>query len=173
MAGNRPTQFTQGHFRDRIYPAGSSRLLASSNFAHQYPTHTHQGLTRDTVRPARPLLGCPGTKLALLSIKHSFGAILRVLGEFFHAWASNRTSRAKSIRTNTRPHCAGRVFSRRRLSRTARRMVGISDASTSRGLKEKPPLRGDPAPRLKYFSPLPGDPAPRLKYFSPTHTQNG
>ena len=32
-------------------------------------------------------------------------------------------------------------------------MVGISDASTSRGLKEKPPLHGDPAP-------LPRGPAP-------------
>ena len=32
-----------------------------------YLTHTHQRLTRDTVRPARPLLGCPGKKLALLA----------------------------------------------------------------------------------------------------------
>ena len=67
-------------------------------------------------------------------------------------------------------------------------MVGISDASTSRGLKEKPSPRGDPAPlprgpahekekpllrggpapRLKHFSPLPADPAPRMKHYSPT-----
>ena len=127
-----------GHFRDRIHPAGSSRLLASSNFAHQYPTHTHQGLTRDTVHPARPLLECPGTKLALLArfwgipVKNSpcspasgvpryktrparttyrpnryktrpachktliWGHFARA-GRFFHAWASNRASRAKNI----------------------------------------------------------------------------
>ena len=64
---------------------------------------------------------------------------MRVLGDFFTLGPATGRAGRKISRTNTHPHCAGRVFSRPRLSRTARRMVGISDASTNRGLKEKPP----------------------------------
>ena len=88
--------------------------------------------------------------------------------------ATGRAGR-KISRTNTRPHCAGRVFSRRRLSHTARRMVGISDASTSRGLKEKPPLHGDPAPlprgpapaRERKTAPVRGSSTPVETFFAP------
>lgn len=42
-------------------------------------------------------MGEPGTKLAQHAIKHRFSAIFRALGEFFHAQAGNRPSRAKKV----------------------------------------------------------------------------
>ena len=42
-------------------------------------------------------LGEPGTKLAQHAIKHRFSAIFRALGEFSHAQAGNRPSRAKKV----------------------------------------------------------------------------
>ena len=65
-------------------------------------------------------------------------------------------------------------------------IVDVSAASKNQEAKEKPPLHGDPTPRMKDFPPLHGDPTPRMKHFpplhgmdraimkfsSPTHTQN-
>ena len=48
-------------------------------------------------------------------------------------------------------------------------IVGVSDASKTQEAEEKPPLHGDPAPRMKHFPPLHGDPAPRMKHFPPPH----
>ena len=47
--------------------------------------------------------------------------------------------------------------------------MGVSAASKNQEAKEKPPLHGDPAPRMKHFSPLHGDPAPRMKHSPPLH----
>ena len=55
---------------------------------------------------------------------------------------------------------------------TARRIVGVSAASKNQEATEKPPLYGDPAPRMKHFSPLHGMDRAIMKFLSPTHTQN-
>ena len=64
------------------------------------------------------------------------------------------------------------VFFLHHPSRTARRIVGVSAASQNQEAKEKPPLHGDPAPRMKHFSPLHADPAPRMKHFPPLHSMD-
>ena len=51
-------------------------------------------------------------------------------------------------------------------------IVGVSDASKTQEAEEKPPLHGDPAPRMKHFSPLHGMDRAIMKFSSPTHTQN-
>ena len=51
-------------------------------------------------------------------------------------------------------------------------IVGVSAASQNQEAKEKPPLHGDPAPRMKHFSPLHGIDRAIVKFSSPTHTQN-
>ena len=51
-------------------------------------------------------------------------------------------------------------------------IVGVSAASQNQEAKEKPPLHGDPAPRMKHFPPLHGMDRAIMKFSSPTHTQN-
>ena len=51
-------------------------------------------------------------------------------------------------------------------------IVGVSTASKNQEAKEKPPLHGDPAPRMKHFPPLHGIDRAIMKFSSPTHTQN-
>ena len=51
-------------------------------------------------------------------------------------------------------------------------IVGVSTASKNQEAKEKPPLHGDPAPRMKHFPPLHGMDRAIMKFSSPTHTQN-
>ena len=51
-------------------------------------------------------------------------------------------------------------------------IVGVSTASKNQEAKEKPPLHGDPAPRMKHFPPLHGMDQAIMKFSSPTHTQN-
>ena len=51
-------------------------------------------------------------------------------------------------------------------------IVGVSTASKNQEAKEKPPLHGDPAPRMKHFPPLHGIDRAIMKFLSPTHTQN-
>ena len=64
------------------------------------------------------------------------------------------------------------VFFPHHSSRTARCIVGVSAASKNQEAKEKPPLHGDPAPRMKHFPPLHGMDRAIMKFLSPTHTQN-
>ena len=51
-------------------------------------------------------------------------------------------------------------------------IVGVSAASKNQEAKEKPPLHGDPTPRMKHFPPLHGIDRAIMKFSSPTHTQN-
>ena len=50
--------------------------------------------------------------------------------------------------------------------------MGVSSASKNQEAKEKPPLHGDPAPRMKHFPPLHSMDRAIMKFSSPTHTQN-
>ena len=50
-----------------------------------------------------PLTGSTGTKLAQHAIKHRFSAIFRALGEFSHAQADNKPSRANFFTHRTQP----------------------------------------------------------------------
>ena len=100
---------------------------------------------------------------------------MRVLGEFFHAWASNRASRAKNIPHQHSPSLRWASFLAPSPLPHRAAQGGLSDASTSRGLKEKPPLHGDPAPlprgpapaRERKAAPVRGSSTPVETFFAP------
>ena len=77
-----------------------------------------QGLRRDKTRPAhpltghtgtklalqRPFIGTSGTKLALHTIKRQFWALFRLRGEYSHARSLTKQSRAKIVTHRARQH---------------------------------------------------------------------
>ena len=67
------------------------------------PSTPSPPLTREKLAQHRAFLSQPGTKLAQHALKRRFSAIFRALGEFCHAQAGNKPSRANFFTHRTQP----------------------------------------------------------------------
>ena len=67
------------------------------------PSTPSPPLTREKLAQHRAFLSQPGTKLAQHALKRRFSAIFRALGEFSHAQADNKPSRANFFTHRTQP----------------------------------------------------------------------